>query len=134
MSSDIGCSTLAITKWSSIDSGISSVSCSTTSSGALTKLDLRLSHQLHPRNSSESDMLSGSPILNDNESRHFDSKHNAERMIKENPIDDIYQGTESCLTDLNKLLKDSDNKCLVSENSCTQDKSDTKGTLKGGKE
>ncbi len=128
LSSDIGCSTLAITKWSSIDSGISSVSCLTTSSGASIELDSRLFHQLHSGNSLKSDIMSsGSPILNKGESTHYDTKHCTDAVIKESSIDDVYHGTESYLTTPSKLLIDSDNKLFINENSYTQD---TKGTVK----
>ena len=129
LNSDIGCSTLAISRWPSTDSGMSSASCLTTSSGASIEQDLRL-FPLHSRNSSESDVLCEQSLSN-GESTHCDSKHNKE-VIKESCNTDVYYGTESCPTTLNKLSKDSDNKCFMSENCHTQD-SDTKGNIMLGK-
>ena len=118
LSSDIGCSTLAISRWPSTVSGISSASCLTTSSG---EQDSRL-FPLHSRNSSQIDVLC-EPSLSNGESTHFDSKHNIE-VIKESSNADVYHGTESCITTQNKLSKDNHNSCFMSENCYTQD-SDT---------
>ena len=87
LSSDIVCSTLAISRWPSTDSGISSSSCLTTSSGASIKQDSKLSPQ-HSRNSSESDVLC-EPKLSNGESTRFDSKHNI-KVIKESSNACVY--------------------------------------------
>lgn len=117
LSSDsTGFSTLT-TKWPSTDSGISSASCLTTSSGA--SIEQKMLLPPDSRNFSERDDSCGSS-LGKGESTHFDSEHDI-CVIHETSDADACHETESYLAAQNKLLKDSDNKCSTNKNCCTQD-------------
>lgn len=116
-------------KWPSTDSGISSissVSCLTSSSCASIEQDSRSFYQhSDSRNSSERNE-SFEPNLSKIESKNIDS-------IQETSNADVYHETKNYPPTQNKPTNDdSDNKCSLSKNFCTQDCDvycDTKGNI-----